>query len=131
MFLLVTVVCVWLGLQVQWLRDRGEALRWLEGNGGNFAKENGRFRWVQPDGTVVEGGGINVFDHAKAPWIIRLMGAETIYWLNVPRDRDGSFSKVKLDELSELFPEAEIRLMDHRASDGTQSVPATEERQRK
>jgi hypothetical protein len=109
LFLLVTIVCVWLGLQVQWLRDRGDALRWIEGNGGNVVKEDAPFRWALPDGAALEGAGLTIIDHAKAPWSIRLMGAETIYWIDVPRTDDNELVDAKIRELRNLFPEADIR----------------------
>jgi len=111
LFLLVTVFGVWLGVQVKWIQDRHEAQQWIESRGGVFVTEGGHFRVDLLDGSA-EGSGIRIFNHPKAPWSIRLIGADTVYWMVVPGNGDDQLMDIKMQELRKLFPEADVRTND-------------------
>ena len=111
LFALVTIFGLWLGLQAKWVRDRRAAQEWIQSQGGDFVKESGPFVIRQPD-TTISGSGLRIFDHPQPPWSIRLFGAETVYWIVVPRTGGDEFVDAKMRELTRLFPEAEVRERD-------------------
>lgn len=61
MFAAVTVLCIWLGVQVKWIRDRSDAREWLKRHDcvvwGDEWHVAGK-RWIV----------------RNAPWTIRIMG---------------------------------------------------------
>ena len=78
----VTLLCVWLGVQVKWIRDRHEA---YFGNG------------VMP----------NPFSNTDAPWSLRLFGEEGVDMIDVRRDAKFTAERVRV-----LFPEASVSEVD-------------------
>ena len=78
-FVLVTLLGVWLGVQVKWIRDRREALQWVHRS------------VIFPD------------LHTPAPWSIRLV-ERGVPLITVDPDIAQDAEKVR--KLKELFPEA-------------------------
>ena len=93
-FVLLTIFCVWLGVQVKWIRDRHEALQLHDSISVDFY-----------GGIIVEGGGSRMISHspkAKAPWGIRIFGEAGVGTILVdPPETDYS-------RLTALFPEAKV-----------------------
>jgi hypothetical protein len=85
LFVLVTVLCVWLGWHVKWINDRHQAL--IE-----FAD------WSKTP---------NVGEPLRnAPWSLRLLGEEPIQWMAL--EPDSGKKEADRKRLQGLFPEAEI-----------------------
>ena len=81
-FVLLTLFGVWLGMQMKWIRDRHEAIRWLEARGGSV--EHGR----------------------AAPLSLAMLGENGVEVLCIPRTTDDYVEKGV--ELENLFPEADL-----------------------
>jgi hypothetical protein len=80
MFVVVTVLCVWLGYQVNWIRERDKAkvgFGYLRVNGG-----------PKP---------------CHAPWPLNWLGEEGHSFIMIP----DFHSKEEIDRIKALFPEAE------------------------
>ena len=95
-FILLTLFCVWLGVQVKWIRDRHEALTWYQNTGCGPAKA------AMPR---------NQGHSANAPWSIRILGESGCPDIVLYRDR----SRVTAEEggrvearVRLLFPEANV-----------------------
>jgi len=110
LFVLVSLLCVWLGVQVQWIRDRHEALRQHRGleNGTIGVKSN-----RMPNRPIILRG-----ESAKAPWSLRIIGERGIKTLLVyvddhpfggQGDDYGPRLESETNRLSKLFPEATIQ----------------------
>src|SRR6185295_8661204 len=111
-FTVVTLLCVWLGVQVKWIRDRHDALKvYRDENlvaiiGGPAYGQ--RLRWATLD------------ENPKAPWPIRILGEKGVLTIIVgPRDsaRDMTIDeerrgfderKSERERLQRLFPEAHV-----------------------
>ena len=97
MFAAVTVLCIWLGVQVKWMRDRQEARKWLREHDcrviGNSEK-----RLLDDD----EYGPVTFL----APWSIRLFGEEGVYCIVLNENPDSSTSTPR--HWRRLFPESII-----------------------
>ena len=110
LFVVLTVFCVWLGVQVKWIRDRREAREWIEAQGGALLEEEGRAVTIEDVGygssrTI---GMSKVSDPARmAPLSIRLFGAKSVLYIYLPQSAGASNDK--RSELKGLFPESEIR----------------------
>lgn len=86
MFVLVTVLCAWLGYQLNWIRQRREARSWLEHHSGVIV-EDGSYVGMQP---------------FPAPWNLRIFGEQGVAILST-----GTYqSQDKFEDLKKLFPEA-------------------------
>ena len=81
-FVLLTLFGVWLGMQMKWIRDRHEAIRWLEARDGSV--EYGR----------------------AAPMSLVMLGENGVEVLCIPRTKDDYVEKGV--ELENLFPEADM-----------------------
>jgi len=87
-FVLVTVFGVWLGVQLKWIRDRHEALRWIDEHRPNAS-------WVIWEISPPVPGTLRLLNE---------MGVSEIRFQN-----DGSAASVAMQQRFEkLFPEAEI-----------------------
>jgi len=120
-FVLATVLGValgWLGVQVKWIRDRHEAIKWIH----EHSDEASYIKWGWIDEahntlTTVGGIGMNPNEGPAAglpttpPWAVRVFGSaadqagvtEIYLWT----DRLSS-SQEKRAELQKLFPEAYV-----------------------
>ena len=92
-FVLVTVFGVWLSMQVNWIRQRHEALQLADKNGGYYW-ESSPFRDDDLRGTF-----------NPAPWSIRLLGEPGILYVAIGPAKTSRYTK---REMQALFPEAEI-----------------------
>ena len=106
LFVVVTILSLalgWLGVQLKWIHDRHEALRWIaDFRERALAAESGRV--VPPmKGEWVSNAGV------KAPWSLEILGETGVERLEVYQDWLNSDSQYSLDELRSLFPEAEVR----------------------
>lgn len=97
LFVLLTVLGVWVGVQMNWLRERREARAWIEKNGGVVLDH-------VPHDFSIAGGKPQRWDPARvrAPWPIRLLGGEPVGFV-VFHDAKGQSAR-----LSKIFPEAKI-----------------------
>src|SRR6266496_1528860 len=71
MFVVLTLFGIWLGFQVNWMRQRQEARRWIEQHEspGEWSRVNPiDVVWTKLDGTKHPGKA------ADAPWSLRLLG---------------------------------------------------------
>jgi len=92
-FVLLTVLGIffsWLAIQIQWMRDRHEAIEWLRGHSAQTVNLAG--------------------PSCPAPWSLRILGERGVSWiviegLNFPSDRE---RERRGHELQRLFPEAEV-----------------------
>jgi len=93
LFVLVTVLSVWLGVQMKWIRDRHTALR-----------EARPFVRFSPHTS-----GMFQVEHA-APWSIRIFGEQPVNTILVHAGGGNDYSE---DELKRLFPEARVGVASH------------------
>ena len=92
-FLLFTVVSVWLGLQVKWIKNRRQTLDQIRAECSLDLEFSDPSR--HPTSEV-------------APWSIRLLGERGVYGIVVPRgcwNDDPDMLIRKEEELRRLFPE--------------------------
>ena len=89
----------WVAAQLQWIRERQEARRWIMAHGGDIATENR-------------------FDLAleRAPWSIALFGEQGVAHIGLAARDRGRFH-----ELIKLFPEADYAISPRRG--GPSAVP--------
>ena len=108
-FVLLTLFGVWLGVQVKWIRDRHEALEWLWQNGIYGANDGQKL-------TVV-GAGVIKASHlglpTKAPWSLRPFFEPGVSAITVVETPDENADNLKVQELSGLFPEAQVVRMSY------------------
>jgi hypothetical protein len=106
LFVMVTILGVvlgWLGVQLKWMHDRSEALRWIaDFRARQLAAESGS---VLPP---MKGEWVS---HAsvKAPWSLEILGETGVERLEVYQGWLNSDSRYSLNELRSLFPEAEVK----------------------
>jgi hypothetical protein len=99
LFALVTLFAVWLGLQVNWLRQRQDARRWIEQH------ESGE--WSRADPVNVISAGIRNREwYRVAPWSLRLMGERRLVYVILDKSKLSEADSPLLDSLQTLFPEA-------------------------
>jgi len=79
---LLTIFCIWLGVQVKWIHDRHEALEWLG-----------------KDQTYSQAG------KKPAPWSLRLLGEEGVEFICIHTSGPGQTVEDQ-KRLERLFPEA-------------------------
>jgi hypothetical protein len=102
LFVAVTLLCVWLAVHVKWIRDRHEALKWVE-------TINARSSRVPPGGLTGWSHVIS-YDPVPAPWQIRILGESGVSAIHVDRRkvRESDNADSKLLKLQQLFPEAAV-----------------------
>ena len=87
--MLVTVFCVWLGVQVKWVRDRHEALEWVLLPG--YSKEHSFWQGI-------------VAKPKRAPFPLWIVGEPGFGEISVSVSRpDKEYTQ---EQLQSLFPEA-------------------------
>ena len=93
MFMVVTVACVWLGYNLNWIRQRHKALDWLEASPES---------WYSPY------AGPKSKLQARAPWSLRMFGERGIVGIGMDRQDFAGPSPYSPATLKELFPEARV-----------------------
>ena len=101
MFLAVTALCIWLGVQVKWMRDRQEAREWLQAHGCIFGSGyNGNDPFTEKPAVEI-----------AAPWPIRAFGEAGIRYIFVkPEAMLAGKSTIAptVEHMKGLFPEADV-----------------------
>jgi len=102
-FVVVTIFGVWLGIQVKWIKDRHEALKWVDtinarrspGDSSDFSQ------WSH---VIVS------YDRVVAPWQIRILGESGVPEIHIDQQKINKSDDAsgKLLELESLFPEAHV-----------------------
>jgi hypothetical protein len=92
----------WFGVQLRWIHDRREALRWIiDIRARQLARDSGSL--VPPEkGVYVSHAGIT------APWSLGILGESGVERLEVYQDWLNPDARYSLNELRVLFPEAEV-----------------------
>src|SRR5256885_1568657 len=90
MFVVVTAFGCWLGWQVNWIRQRHEALKRNEESRAIFPTVGG----LQPTGTF--------------PWTLRLLGEEPRKFIALKIEREDDL-KPALSRIQSLFPESWVQ----------------------
>jgi hypothetical protein len=107
MFIVITLFGVWLGRQVQWMRERHEARAWI------VAHETGTH--VARDGIdddywsteLVNGVAVTTRKKVRnAPWSIRILGEERLPFITLEKSKLSESDIPRIDSLHALFPEA-------------------------
>lgn len=94
MFVVITLFGIWLGFQVNWMRQRQEARRWIEQH------EFGDWSRVDPKDVVP------TRPAADAPWILRLQGETRLAYIHLDKSKLSENDISRIDSLPSLFPEA-------------------------
>ena len=100
-FILVTLVAVWLGVQMKWIKDRHQATK--PQSATNFG---GRLASTGHDIAYYAGSG------TPAPWSLRIFGEQGCYSVAVvPENEDAPTvnDKQALRQVRLLFPEAKVK----------------------
>ena len=98
----VGVLLGWLGVQLKWIHDRHKALEWLlPYHARQLAAERGA---LPPP---LKGEYVS-HPTTKAPWSLRIFGEKGIERLEVYEDLANPDGPHSVNELSSLFPEAEV-----------------------
>jgi hypothetical protein len=92
LFVVVTVFGCWLGYELNWIRQRHEAIYWLEASSDS---------WYAPSQT-----GAKV--QADPPWSLRLFGERAIVGIGMDRQQFTGLVPYSPTELKRLFPEARV-----------------------
>jgi len=99
LFAAITLLAIWLGLQVNWLRQRQEARRWIE--------QHESSDWSRADPVnVVVSGTRNRDGRPTAPWSLRLMGETRLVYVILDKSKLTEADIPRLDSLQATFPEA-------------------------
>ncbi len=105
LLVIVTISCVflgWLGVQLRWIHERHEALRWVMPlHARQLAAQSGTSPPLRK-GFYVSHAGV------QAPWNLRIFGESGVERLEVDPEWLNMDAPYSLDELRSLFPEAEI-----------------------
>ena len=121
-FVLLTVVSCALGLvamQLKWINDRHEALRWVVTHHGAYvwtgppANAAGTEEHWESDKDVIytayDFGQVTPVYRAKAPWSLRPFGERAIDRIEIqPHTKSEMPPSEKIAELERLFPEAPV-----------------------
>ena len=114
-FVLLTVFCIWLGVQVHWIRDRHAAIVWLQSHGKQTAYVTHKWKDSSHRQMEFEAKGsyearlMSVHEPAVAPWTLRLFGETGISVIVLWSDRLPSY-ETKQRELQRLFPETRVKV---------------------
>lgn len=103
MFVVMTLLGIWLGYYVNWMRQRQVARRWVEQHespGGWSGVNPVDVTWTKPDGTKHRG------QPAEAPWALRLFGESRLAFIHLDKSKLTEADIPRINSLLELFPEA-------------------------
>jgi len=108
MLVLVTLVGItigWTGMQLKWIRDRQEAIRWLESS-ADPNDTDGAWRGGRQYTTYES------YQNSNAPWSLRLFGERGIDRLHIDKSALRPNDRHQARDFEKLFPEARIRIYD-------------------
>ncbi len=109
-FILMTLLGVWLGVQVKWVRDRQEARKWIaehedEGQWSLVDVSDPKVRYSQT--TWKNGVRVPVPVREKnAPWSVRVLGEKRLNFIYLDKSKLSASDADYIDLLPSLFPEA-------------------------
>jgi hypothetical protein len=92
------VVSSWFAVQIKWVRDRHNALHWIESTQDDPPFYGGTVGGIEPPFP----------DDDRTPWTLRLLGEKGVGMVLVDDHWLGPSAPYSLDELRRLFPEAEV-----------------------
>lgn len=101
---LFAVLSAWLAYQVHWLGERREALVWIQQH------ETGAWSSFDPADVAVTNpvtGVTQPDEPRRAPLIVRLSGAQQVFYINLEKAKLSLADAQRLDHLQQLFPEAD------------------------
>lgn len=89
LLVLVTVLCVWLGYQLNWIQERREARELLRRNGAMWSEET---------------------DNTPAPLSLRVFGEKGLgmFWIGLPTETDRYDRQEMVAKFKRLFPEVRV-----------------------
>jgi len=108
MLVVVTVLGVWLGRQVQWMRDRQEAREWIveHESGGHLARDDADDFYLVT--TLVNGARVTSRKAVpNAPWSIRIFRAPRVPFIHLDKGTLSPSDIPRINSLQVLFPEAD------------------------
>jgi hypothetical protein len=106
LFVLVTILCLWLGYQVNWIWQRREFVRKLRDDSVKTGDRSARTETLQGH------------DSPTIPWIRRVFGDQAYSILVLPK----KYSPELIERANDLFPEALVHQWGGVGSDGWQST---------
>jgi len=109
LFVVLTIIGVWLGVQVKWIRDRHDTLEWIRGPGSAFGRTLDA-QLATPDEHVV--GGYSDWSEAlnglaSAPWSLRALGENGVGRIELFGADQVQLAE-RRREMERLFPEAAV-----------------------
>lgn len=96
------VLLGWLGVQLKWIHDRHEALRWI-------ADYRARQLGAESGSMLPPLRGEYFANAGKAPWNLRIFGERGVERLEVAQDWVNPDARYSVNELRSLFPESEVK----------------------
>jgi hypothetical protein len=109
-FVVMTAFCVWLGVQVKWMRDRHKAIEWVTLH-GHYIDSTSHSEGARDDNPAHR---IHVFQPVAAPWPLGALGERGITAISV-WDKDADLGDVSLKQhgrdIERLFPEAHVTVV--------------------
>jgi hypothetical protein len=110
-FILMTLLGIWLGVQVKWWRDRQEARKWIaahevEGKWSLLDVSDPNVRLSQ---TTMKNG-VRILVPMKlrdVPWSVRALGERRLNFIHLDKGKLSKEDARYIDSLQSLFPEAE------------------------
>jgi hypothetical protein len=104
MFVFITLLGIWLGWQVNWLRQRQDARKWIEQHevSGGWSRMNpSEMIYEELDGSKHFGKAVD------APWSLRVFGESRLAYIRLDKSKLSEDDIARIDSLMALFPEAE------------------------
>jgi hypothetical protein len=102
-YILLTIFGLWLGFEVNWLRQRREARRWIELHevSGGWSRRNPKD--VRLDSGI---GPVRYGQAVAAPWSLRKFSEPSLAYIHLDKNKLSEADIPKIDSLQSLFPEA-------------------------
>jgi len=92
LFVAMTVLCVWLGYHLNWIRQRQQAREWLAAD---------EHSWYAPSL-------VGARTQASAPWSLRLFGEKGCVGIGMDAEQFAGPVPYSPETLKRLFPEARV-----------------------
>ena len=98
----ITLICIWLATQVQWITRRNEALVWLKDHDiNNWSTRNPN------EVELTDQAGTRPYRVRSVPLIVRISGAPQVPFIYLDKAKLSNSDAEYIDSLQSLFPEAE------------------------